>query len=137
MPKYPLNVFAGCSTSIAERNQFAQTPEDFYALLDEEFDFNWDPCPKKPKFDGLKVPWGNSTYVNPPYNDIEPWIKKAYEESLKGKTVVMLLPARTMRKWFHEYALKASEIRWLQGGLRFEGYKKKSPFGLMIVVFRG
>lgn len=132
-----LNVFAGCSSSVKERDQLAQTPDEFYELLDEEFDFNWDPCPPKPQFDGLSVPWGTSTYVNPPYDNIAPWIKKAYEESLLGKTVVMLLPARTIRNWFHDYALKAAEIRWLQGGLRFKGYTRKSPFGLMVVVFRG
>ena len=65
------------------------------------------------------------------------WVKKAYEESRKGATVVMLLPARTDTRWFHEWVYeRAAEIRFLRGRLRFGGAKNSAPFPSMIVVFR-
>lgn len=37
------------------------TPPDFYQKLDEEFHFDFDPCPLNPQFDGLEVQWGGVT----------------------------------------------------------------------------
>ena len=33
------------------------TPEYFYNELNEEFNFNFDPCPLNSKFDGLTIEW--------------------------------------------------------------------------------
>jgi site-specific DNA-methyltransferase (adenine-specific) len=106
-------------------NQDARTPEDLYRQLDEEFHFDFDPCPNNPTFDGLKVEWGKSNYVNPPYANKTPWILKAIEESRKGKTVVMLLPVDTSTRWFHDLILTyADEIRFIRGRLRFSQSSK-------------
>lgn len=65
----------------------------------------FDPCPLKgAKFagtekDGLRIPWKDHTYVNPPYSDPLPWCKKAVEEYRKGKTVVMLLKHDPTTEW--------------------------------------
>ena len=45
-----------------------KTPDDFYNRLDKEFNFDFDPCPAHSEFDGLKTEWGNSNFVNPPYD---------------------------------------------------------------------
>ncbi len=67
---------------------------------------------------------------------IEDWVRKAYEEHLKGCTVVCLLPARTCTHWFHEYVYsKASEIRFVRGRLRFGGATNSAPFPSMVVVY--
>jgi len=119
-------------------SQDARTPEDLYKQLDEEFHFDFDPCPVNPTFDGLKVEWGNSNYVNPPYENKVPWILKAIEESKKGKTVVMLLPVDTSAGWFHDLILPyADEIRFIRGRLKFKPYDSPAKFASMIVVFRG
>ncbi|MGA9042829.1 MAG: DNA N-6-adenine-methyltransferase [Terriglobales bacterium] len=73
----------------------------------------------------------------PPYNNIAPWIQRAYNEHTKGKLVVCLLPVRTSTLWFHKYALKATQIRFLKGHLKFKNYTRGSPFGCMIVIFEG
>ena len=75
--------------------QTGNTPYDFYLDLDHEFNFDFDPCPEYPTFNGLIVDWKKCNYVNPPYNNQKAWVEKAYNESLKNKTCVMLLPART------------------------------------------
>ena len=79
-----------------------KTPKSLYQALDNEFNFNFDPCPNNAKFDGLKIAWKKRNFVNPPFSNQKDWIKKAYEESLKKKTCVLLLPARPDTKIFHE-----------------------------------
>ena len=53
-----------------------------------------------------------------------------------GGIAVMLLPARTDTKWFHDYVYKKAEIRFLKGRLRFNNAPENAPFPSMIVVFR-
>lgn len=101
--------------------------------------------------DGLKADWGGQTvFCNPPYSKRkkdkpgqEDWIEKAYKESSEnGATVVMLIPARTDTKAFHNLILgKAQEIRFIKGRLKFEidrkANREAAPFPSMIVIFNG
>ena len=124
------------------------TPDDIYEILNEEFHFNLDPCAnehnhKCEKFfdievDGLKQNWGgHRVFVNPPYSQIKHWVKKAWEESTKPNTiVVMLIPARTDTRYFHEYIYHRSEIRFLKGRLKFGESKNSAPFPSMVAIFR-
>lgn len=111
------------------------TPKETYDALNEEFQFNDDPCPLGGA-GGLDRPWGTSTFVNPPYSEIARWIQKGYEESLLGKTVVMLIPSRTDTRYWHSYVMKAHEIRFIKGRLKFGGQKNSAPFPSCVVVFR-
>lgn len=125
-----------------------RTPEKIFDKLNEEFRFTLDPCATHEnnkciryyteEQDGLKSSWGGETvFCNPPYSNINQWVKKAYEESLKpGTTVVMLIPARTDTKYFHDYILHRSEIRFIKGRLRFSNARFNAPFPSMIVIFR-
>ena len=111
-----------------------KTPEDFYNKLNEEFNFDFDPCPYMHdinEYDGLKIEWKQSNFVNPPYSLKlkEAFVKKAIEESKKGKLCVLLLPVSTSTKLFHEYILpNAKEIRFAKGRLKFEGYNTKGEY---------
>jgi len=71
-------------------------PPEIYEPLKKEFNFDFDPCPNpRPKnFNGLKVEWGKSNWVNPPpfWAGITAWVRKAIEEQKKGKTSVLILP---------------------------------------------
>ena len=127
------------------------TPKDLFDKLNAEFNFDFDPCPLNSEFDGLKLDWGKSNFINPPYSDKKEsgylkssFVKKAIEESKKGKTCVMLLPVSTSTKLFHEYILpNANEIRFLKGRVKFAGINTKgetvtSKCGMhdsMVVVF--
>ncbi len=87
------------------------TPDDFYADLDAEFDFNDDPCPLGGE-GGLDRPWGTRTFCNPPYGRvIGHWIRKGWNESQLGKLVVMLIPSRTDTRWRHAYIWDAEVHR--------------------------
>ena len=111
------------------------TPKDFYEGLNEEFNFDFDPCPQDPTFDGLIIDWGKSNFVNPPYSQITKWIEKGWRESRRGKVVVMLIPSRTDTRWWHNYCMRAREIRFIKGRLKFSGYKNSAPFPSAIIIF--
>ena len=129
-----------------------ETPADFYSQLDAEFGFTLDPCASQASAkcssfytaddDGLSKNWeGQTVFMNPPYGrKIGNWIQKAYEEGEKGNTrVVALIPARTDTKYWHNYCMKATEIRFVKGRLKFgKGNAKNSaPFPSAVVIFSG
>lgn len=124
-----------------------KTPSYIYDRLNEEFEFDFDPCPVNPDFDGLEIEWYASNFVNPPYSRKlkEAFIRKAFEESQKGKLCVMLLPVSTSTKIFHEVIYHNAEIRFLKGRVKFKGINtfgelvnnKCGMHDSMIVIFRG
>ncbi|PTL13635.1 phage N-6-adenine-methyltransferase [Staphylococcus haemolyticus] len=133
----------------SKSNEWA-TPQKLFDELNEEFNFTLDPCAtdensKCTKYftiedDGLSKDWSkNVVFMNPPYGrEIKYWIKKAYEESLKGATVVCLIPARTDTTYWHDYIFgKADDIRFLKGRLKFGDSKNSAPFPSAIVVYKG
>lgn len=123
-----------------------ETPEWLYKKLDAEFHFDFDPCPLHANFDGLKVEWGKSNFVNPPYNrfDKPKFIQKAFDEWRKGKTCVLLIPSATGTVQFHDLIIPNAEVRFLRGRVAFKGYDskgkrvitKKGKHDSMIVIFR-
>lgn len=111
-----------------------KTPRQVYQTLDAEFDFDFDPCPSKPKFDGLKVDWKKRNFVNPPYGrEISKWVDKALDERRKGKLIVMLVASRTDTTWWHKLMRNAKEIRFIKGRLKFDD-KNSAPFPSAVVV---
>ena len=75
-------------------------------------------------------------FCNPPYGrDIDRWIRKAVEEAGNGAVVVMLIPARTDTKWFHDLVFPYGDIRFVKGRLKFGDGKNAAPFPSMVVVF--
>jgi len=129
----------------SEPNDHWATPKWLYDQLNEEFKFDFDPCPLHANFDGLTIEWGRSNFINPPYNRVDKpkFIQKAFEECLKGKVCVMLIPVSTSTKQFHEVILPNAEIRFLKGRVAFSGYndkgvytdKNKGKHDSMIVIF--
>ncbi|MDR5622667.1 phage N-6-adenine-methyltransferase [Staphylococcus haemolyticus] len=133
----------------SKSNEWA-TPQNLFDELNDEFNFTLDPCAtdenaKCSKYftvedDGLSKNWSNEVvFMNPPYGrEIKKWIKKAYEESLNGATVVCLIPARTDTMYWHDFIFdKADDIRFLRGRLKFGGSKNSAPFPSAIVVYLG
>lgn len=126
-----------------------ETPIDFFNELNNEFNFTLDVCasPENAKcdkyftkeIDGLKQTWGGEVcWCNPPYGrEVGKWVKKAYQSCIHEKaTVVILLPARTDTKWFHEYIYGKAEIKFLKGRLKFGGSKNSAPFPSFLAIFR-
>lgn len=125
------------------------TPQDFFDQLDREFHFDLDACavPENakcrryftPEQDGLSQVWGGSVWCNPPYGrTIGEWVKHASQSCDDGATVVMLLPARTDTRWFHNYLYGKPnvELRFVKGRLKFGDGKNSAPFPSMVAIFR-
>ena len=49
---------------------------------------------------------------------------------------MMLIPARTDTKAFHEYIYGKAEIRFIKGRLKFGGSKNSAPFPSMVIVYQ-
>lgn len=126
-----------------------ETPKDFFDDLDALFHFTLDACalPENakcekyftPEMDGLKQEWEGVVWCNPPYGrEIGRWVEKGYLSAQNGCTVVMLLPARTDTKWFHNYCYmnRFATVRFVKGRLKFGGSKNGAPFPSMVVIFR-
>ena len=133
---------------MSETNEWS-TPQYLFDELNYEFNFTLDPCAtddnaKCKKYyiiedDGLKQDWSNEiVFMNPPYGrEIKHWIKKAYLESLKGATIVCLIPSRTDTSYWHDYIFGKSEIRFIKGRIKFGDSKNSAPFPSAIVIFKG
>ena len=141
MPRKKPSINSGMFTSSTD---MWETPQDFFDELDKEFGFTLDVCAveenaKCENFissDSLEKEWGGTCWMNPPYGrKIGDWMKKAYESSKNGATVVCLVPARTDTAWWHDYAMKG-EIRFIRGRLKFGGSKWNAPFPSAVVIFR-
>lgn len=115
------------------------TPPDLLEELRQEFGELYDPCPVVKEFrmfDALGSSWGQRNFINPPYSEWGKWVKKGYEESLKGKLCIFLLPVRTDTEAFHSYINGKAEIRFIKGRLRFGNSPDPAPFPSMIVIFK-
>lgn len=116
-----------------------ETPPYFFRLLDKVFNFEVDLTASNSnhlceeyytkKNSGFYANLKNKTiFCNPPYDNINNWVKKCYEEGQKKDTIiVMLIPARTDTKYFHKYCMRAYEIRLVKGRINFliDGKKPK------------
>jgi site-specific DNA-methyltransferase (adenine-specific) len=133
----------------AKRNDW-ETPQYLFDELDAEFHFTLDPCAdaetaKCSKFyteedNGLSQDWtGEVVFCNPPYTNAEQtkWVKKCSDHGKSGGVAVMLIPARTDTKRFHDYIYNKVEVRFIRGRLKFGDSKNSAPFPSMIVVFGG
>lgn len=129
-----------------KRNEW-ETPQGLFDALNDEFGFDLDVCAlpenaKCAKFytphdDGLSKPWAGVVWCNPPYGSaIGKWVEKAAREHAKENNyIVMLLPARTDTKWFHDYLYGKTEIRFIRGRLRFGEATHAAPFPSMLCIF--
>lgn len=125
------------------------TPQEWFDYLHLEFKFTLDPCCVAatakcdlfytPETNGLAQPWKDQrVFMNPPYGEeIYHWMKKAYDECRTNSAlVVCFVPARVDTKWWHEFAAKASDIRYPIGRVKFAGATASAPFPVAIVIFR-
>lgn len=124
-----------------------ETPNDLFEKLNKHYKFKLDLAASDhnhkcehyftKEIDGLKQDWIDSCWCNPPYSNISAWVKKAYNEAQKGFVIVMLIPARTDTRWFHDwiYLKRGVDLEFLKGRLKFSGSKWNAPFPSMIVTF--
>ena len=110
-----------------------ETPRELFDRLDEFWHFDLDAAASDTNHlcadyytketDGLAHSWaGRRVWCNPPYGkQIADWARKAYEETRDGRTlVIMLVPARTDTRWYHDYIQgHAAEVKFIRGRLKY------------------
>lgn len=80
--------------------------------------------------DGLREPWEDRTYANPPYGELKSWLATGLQWVEAGCDVVMLVPLRTHRKWFR---LDAWDAVCFLDPLKFVGFDQAFPSALCVL----
>ena len=135
--------------SFSRKSDEWETPQDLFDRYDAIHHFDLDvsateqnaKCKRffTKETDGLSQKWFGSCWCNPPYSNVSDWVRKAVSEMQNGVTTVMLVPARTDVKWFHDYIYQKPniEIQFVRGRVKFVGGAENAPFPSMIVTFKG
>lgn len=144
-----------------EEKDLAQTPLDFFLALERylNIQFDLDACAiqatakannyyslLEKNQNSLELPWCRTNFVNPPYSDIMPWCKKAYDEAKKGNTSALLIPDKPEVKYMQYCHLHADTIFHMPYRLNFlrpngepfmtkEGKKQGPKFPVCVVLF--
>lgn len=148
----------GGSKTPPDQRDLWRTPPALFASLDAEFCFQLDAaaaphnalCRKfiTAEQNTLETPWADYmsipgyVWLNPPYSDITPFVKKAAAESTNQIGTVMLVPADTSVGWFKEAIQTASEVRFITAGrLAFINPVTGKPVsgnnkGSMLIIWR-
>ena len=125
------------------------TPQQFYNGLNEIFQFDLDVAasstnhkcdewfgldhPDESRRNGLEAEWYGHVWCNPPYGrGIKDWVLKASQHK---DLVVMLLPARTDTKWFHDLVLPNADVKFVRGRIKFGDGSAPAPFPSIVVEF--
>lgn len=132
LPAEKLNSDYGGSKTPLDQRDLWRTPPTLFASLNAEFCFQLDAaaaphnalCRKfiTAEQNTLETPWADYlsipgyVWLNPPYSDITPFVKKAAVESSNQIGTVMLVPADTSVGWFKEAIQTASEVRFITAG---------------------
>lgn len=158
LPAEKLNGGYGGSKTPLDQRDLWRTPPALFASLDAEFCFQLDAaaaphnalCRKfiTAEQNTLETPWADYlnvpgyVWLNPPYSDIMPFVKKAAAESANQIGTVMLVPADTSVGWFKEAIQTASEVRFITAGrLAFINPVTGKPVsgnnkGSMLIIWR-
>ncbi|ELE6460838.1 phage N-6-adenine-methyltransferase [Enterobacter hormaechei] len=132
LPAEKMNGDYGGSKTPLDQRDLWRTPPALFASLNAEFCFQLDAaaaphnalCRKfiTAEQNTLETPWADYmsipgyVWLNPPYSNITPFVKKAAAESDNQIGTVMLVPADTSVGWFKEAIQTASEVRFITAG---------------------
>ncbi|MFB4493683.1 phage N-6-adenine-methyltransferase [Enterobacter hormaechei subsp. oharae] len=158
LPAEKMNGDYGGSKTPPDQRDLWRTPPALFASLDAEFCFQLDAaaaphnalCRKfiTAEQNTLETSWAyylnvpGYVWLNPPYSDITPFVKKAAAESINQIGTVMLVPADTSVGWFKEAIQTASEVRLITAGrLAFINPVTGKPVsgnnkGSMLIIWR-
>lgn len=93
------------------------------------------------KDNGLKYAWYQDFFMNPPYSEIDEWMKKAWEDhELWNNNALILTYSKTDTKWWHNYVEKKAEVHNIKGRIKFfmNGIKSQNsaPYPSCWIIYR-
>jgi len=141
--------------STPERDEW-ETPDALFAAYNRDYNFTLDAaatakntkCKKyfTKKDNALEQTWKGRVWCNPPYSQWQKFVEKAHNEfNAIGcvDSIVMLLPARTDTKAFHDYIWDTDNdcpyddvrVQFIRGRVTFKGAQHGAPFPSMVVIW--
>lgn len=131
-----------------------ETPQYLFDELNERFNFDLDAAADRENAktnvfyskqdNALENEWNGNVFCNPPYSRggwMYKWVKKAYEEHLRdpNRVIVLLIPARTETRYFHEFIFGKAKVEFLKGRLKFEvdgvPHPHNAPFPSALIIY--
>lgn len=126
---------------LTEEKSYWITPPDLYKELDDEYHFDFDPCPYPMITDGLGIPWKKMNYVNPPFRkkDGSPtaFVHKAIQQQQLGRSSVLTLPTQSYVNLLLEAGAEVrslGRVKWLEAKTR---KPMNSPSPITMFYLRG
>jgi len=92
--------------------------------------------------DGLTKEWREDFFMNPPYSEVNKWMKKAYFDTRQYKSnALILIYAKTDTHWWHSYVENKAEVYFIEGRVKFldefgNRTKKDAPYPSCWIVYR-
>jgi site-specific DNA-methyltransferase (adenine-specific) len=127
-------------------NQEYETPDEIFNPLHKEFHFEVDGCASEKNHkittyhtkndDYFSQDLNKTTWVNPEFVHVKKFVKKAYEDSQKfGSTIVMLILVKSNTNWWRDYIMNAKEVRFVNQKVQFVGTSQGLRFPACVVIF--
>ena len=127
-------------------SQEYETPDNIFKPLDDEFNFMCDLAASELNHkcssyytieqDAFSRNWGGVNWINPPFNKVGKWVKKAHEDSNKFKsTIVMLILVKSNTNWFRDFVMDSKEVRFINQKVHFKNTPQGLRFPACIVIF--
>ena len=137
MPRYGNSKKNLLCLGIGSKNDSVQTPVELYEKLNEIYSFDFDPCPLvRPLWDGLKIDWGQTNFVNPPFSQINKWLSKVVQEFEKGRRSVVLVTLRPNCRYWNKFVWPfATDIQFFNDSVKFVGYERGFPHPLCLIDY--
>lgn len=104
--------------------------------IQEIFEGWFDPCPliSDWKINGLELDWEDKTFVNPPYSNPLPWVRKAIQENQTfGFRIALLLKHDSSTEWYRLLHEAGARMMMINGRLK-HGTKKQAAFPSIIAI---
>jgi len=143
---------SGMNTQTRQSDEW-ETPQWLFDALDHEFAFTIDGAATKESAKCAKYATAQDTsnmdadwtdervFCNPPYSDIETFVRRALQTSApRASIAVLLLPVRTDSDWFRMLIEQEVELRWFRKRISFleNGIEQTSPrFTSLVAIVKG
>lgn len=130
------------------RQDYLTPKAGLFDKLQAAFNIELDPCtshdnPLGTKYfitenqDALQHKWMFDFFMNPPYKNLEPWVRYAYRQTVENHvTGVCLITAKTETRIWHEIIWpKARALCFVKKRLKFGPVNKPATFPSVVAVF--
>ncbi len=81
------------------------------------------------------IPLLGLCWLNPPFENLGPWMAKCKADAEKGAKIIMLVPASIGSEWFAEHVFGHAPVIAVRPRITFEGCKDPYPKDCMLILW--